>query len=287
MIGSPRPGRTVERSIQRYDGAAASRIDDTVVVEEPLEIRLTAGGATQTLAVTMRTPGNDFELAAGFLHNEGIVRAIDDIVEIAYCVDPALDVEQRYNIVTVTLRATELPDMTRFERHFTMNSACGVCGRANLEALRDAGVTPIADALRVSIETIYELPDTMREAQRVFETTGGLHAAALFSADGELLVAREDVGRHNAVDKLCGWALTNRRIPLSGHILCVSGRASYEILQKAAVARIPIVCSVSAPSSLALDVASEFNITLVGFVRGTKANVYNAAERIRKSDRPR
>jgi len=285
VIDSPRPGRTVERSIQRYEGATAHRVDDAIVVEEPLEIRLAAGGATQTLAVTMHTPGNDFELAAGFLHNEGIVRAIDDIVEIAYCVDPAIELEQRYNIVTVTLRAPELPDMTRFERHFTMNSACGVCGRASLEALRDAGLKPIVDDLRIAIEAIYGLPDNMREAQRVFETTGGLHAAALFNADGELLVAREDVGRHNAVDKLCGWALTNRRIPLSSHILCVSGRASYEILQKAAVARIPVVCSVSAPSSLAIDVASEFNITLVGFVRGTKANVYCGAERIGKGDR--
>ena len=280
MIDSPRPGRSVERSIQRYDGATARRIDDAIVVEEPLEIRLAAGNATQTLAVTMRTPGNDFELAAGFLHNEGIVRSIDDIVEIAYCVDPAVDVEQRYNIVTVTLRAPALPDMTRFERHFTMNSACGVCGRAHLEALREAGIAPIVDDVRIAIQTIYGLPDKMRVAQRTFETTGGLHAAALFSAAGELLVAREDVGRHNAVDKLCGWALTNRRIPLAAHILFVSGRASYEILQKAAVARMPIVGSVSAASSLAIDVAQEFNITLAGFVRGTKANVYSGAERI-------
>jgi len=275
-----RPGRSLERAIVRYDGNASRRADDAVVTEEPLEIRLLAGGATQSLAVTMRTPGNDFELAAGFLLGEGIVRAIDDIAEISYCLDPDIDADQRYNIVNVSLSAPRLPDMSRFERHFTMNSSCGICGRANLDALRDAGVTPIDDDTKVGIETIYSLPERMREAQRVFEATGGLHAAALFRADGEFVVAREDIGRHNAVDKLSGWALTNRRIPLAGHLLLVSGRASYEILQKAAVARIPIVCAVSAPSSLAIDLAAEFNITLVGFVRGTKANVYSATERI-------
>ena len=280
MIEPPRPGRSVERSIQRYDGAAAHGASDAIVVEEPLEIRLVAGGKTQTLAVTMRTPGNDFELAAGFLYGEGIVRATDDVVEIGYCVDPAIDAEQRYNIVNVSLRSNELPDMARFERHFTMNSSCGICGRASLEALRDAGVMPLDDDARVSIETMYGLPDKMRAAQRLFDTTGGLHAAALFTTGGELLAAREDVGRHNAVDKICGWALTNRRLPLAGRVLFVSGRASYEILQKAAVARIPIVCSVSAPSSLAIDLATEFNVTLVGFVRGTKANVYCAGERV-------
>ncbi len=280
MIDPPRPGRTVERGIRRYDGVATQRADDAIVVEEPLEIRLVAGGLTQTLAVTMRTPGNDFELAAGFLHGEGIVRGTDDIVEIGYCVDPGVEAEQRYNIVNVALRAAKLPDMARFERHFTMNSSCGICGRASLDALRDAGVTPIEDDARLSIETIYALPEKMRVAQRLFETTGGLHASALFTTDGVLLATREDIGRHNAVDKVCGWALTDRRMPLSGHVLLVSGRASYEILQKAAIARIPIVCSVSPPSSLAIDLAAEFNITLVGFVRGTKANVYSASERV-------
>jgi FdhD protein len=264
----------------RYDGTIAHRTDDAIVVEEPLEMRLLAGGKMQTLAVTMRTPGNDFELAAGFLHGEGIARAVDDIAEIGYCLDPEVDVEQRYNIVNVALRAATLPDMARFERHFTMNSSCGVCGKANIDALRDAGIEPLDDGTRIAMSTIYTLPDKMREAQRVFETTGGLHAAALFDANGELLIVREDVGRHNAVDKLVGWAFTNRRIPLGGHALFVSGRTSYEILQKAAVARIPIVCSVSAPSSLAIDLATQFNITLIGFVRGTKANVYSAGERV-------
>ena len=274
-----RPGRTVETSIVRYDGSHGARGYDSVVTEEPLELRLVAGAATQTLAITMRTPGNDFELAAGFVSGEGIVRSREQIVGVSYCVDPKIDAEQRYNIVNIELIASTLPDLTRFERHFTMNSSCGVCGRANLEALVDLGVEPLRDDVRVPIGRIYELPERMREAQRVFATTGGLHGAALFDVSGRTLAVREDVGRHNAVDKLAGWALLERR-SLSGSILFVSGRASYEILQKAAVARIPIVCAVSAPSSLAVDLARAFNITLAAFVRGERANIYSATERI-------
>jgi FdhD protein len=228
----------------------------------------------------MRTPGNDFELAAGFALNEGVVRSGADLLGVSYCIDPAVDAEQRYNIVNIELRHEALPDMTRFERHFTMNSSCGVCGRANLQALRDLGVEPVIDDVRVPVSTIYSLPEHMRQAQRVFESTGGLHAAALFDPNGNAVVAREDVGRHNAVDKLVGWGLMNGRVPFRGGILFVSGRASYEILQKAAVARIPVVCAVSAASSLAVDLAREFNITLLGFVRGTCANVYAGRERI-------
>jgi FdhD protein len=227
----------------------------------------------------MRTPGHDFELAAGFLRGEGIVTDRGQIASLSYCVDPAVDAEQRYNIVNVGLHAPSLPDMTRFERHFTMNSACGVCGRANLEALSELGVEPLRDGVRVAASTIYALPARMREAQRVFDATGGLHAAALFDTNGAIVAVREDVGRHNAVDKLSGLALMENR-SLAGHVLMVSGRASYEILQKAAVARIPVVCAVSAPSSLAVDLAREFNITLLGFVRGERANVYSAHERI-------
>jgi FdhD protein len=173
-----------------------------------------------------------------------------------------------------------LPDLARFERHFTMNSACGVCGRAQLESLRELGATPIDDDVRVVAPTLYALPDRMRAAQRVFATTGGLHAAALFDERGEAIAAREDVGRHNAVDKLIGWSLLQGRLPLRRSILMVSGRASYEILQKSAMARIPVVCAVSAPSSLAVDLAREFNVTLVGFLRGDRANVYAASYRI-------
>jgi FdhD protein len=274
-----RPGRTVETAIVRYDERTSVRTFDRVVTEEPLELRLLAGTTTQTLAVTMRTPGNDFELAAGFVSSEGIVCARGEIAEISYCIDPAIDAAQRYNIVNIELTASALPDVSRFERHFTINSSCGVCGRANLEALADLGVEPLHDDLRVPITLLYEMPDRMRAAQRVFSSTGGLHAAALFDAAGNAIAAREDVGRHNAVDKLAGWALLEGR-NLAGHIMFVSGRASYEILQKAAVARIPIVCAVSAPSSLAVDLARAFNITLAGFVRGSHANIYSAGERI-------
>ena len=275
-----RPGRTVETSIERLDGETTKRSYDRVVTEEPLELRLIAGGVTQTLAVTMRTPGNDFELAAGFVVSEGIVKQRDELAAVSYCIDPEIDVEQRYNIVNIELTSAQMPDASRFERHFTMNSSCGVCGRANLDALRDAGITPVSDDTNLSRSVLYSLPDRMREAQRVFAATGGLHAAALFRPDGKLVALREDIGRHNAVDKLTGWSLMENAFPLSGHILMVSGRASYEILQKAAVARIPIIVAVSAPSSLAVDLARTFNITLAGFTRGTRTNVYSACERI-------
>lgn len=275
-----RAGRTTEATVISYDGSAHRRVHDTVVTEEPLELRLVAGGQTQTLAVTMRTPGNDFELASGFVWSEGIVRSPREIAEITYCVDPDIDAEQRYNIVNVALSSAVLPDLARFERHFTMNSSCGVCGRANLDALRDLGVTPVVSDARVTIDLVYSLPDRMREAQRVFASTGGLHAAALFDAQGNALAVREDVGRHNAVDKIVGWGVLAGGFPQAAAMLMVSGRASYEILQKAAVARIPIVASVSAPSSLAVDLARDFNITLAGFVRGTRANVYSCSERI-------
>jgi len=229
----------------------------------------------------MRTPGNDFDLAAGFLYGEGIVTSRGEIAELTYCLDSAIDADQRYNIVTIELRASlDAARLARFERHFTMNSSCGVCGRAQLESLRDLGATPVDDDVQVSVATLYALPDRMREAQRVFETTGGLHAAALFDEHGQAIAIREDVGRHNALDKVVGWALLNGRLPLRRCIVMVSGRASYEILQKAVMARVAVVASVSAPSSLAVDLAREFNVTLAGFVRGERANLYSAPERI-------
>lgn len=275
-----RAGRTTEVDVFAVEGVCAKRKHDTVVTEEPLEIRLAAGGVTRTLAITMRTPGNDFELAAGFVYGEGIVRARDEIAGITYCLDPAVDPDQRYNIVNVELASGSLPDLDRLERHFTTSSACGVCGRAQLDSLRDLGVEPLDDDVAVDTATLYVLPERMREAQRVFESTGGLHAAALFDENGVVKTVREDVGRHNAVDKLVGWGLLDARLPYSRSILVASGRAGYEILQKSAVARIPVVCSVSAPSSLAVDLAREFNITLVGFLRGERANVYAGSERI-------
>jgi FdhD protein len=277
-----RPGRSVEAEVVALDEERRTRKNDEVVTEEPLELRLATGAATRTLAVTMRTPGNDFELAAGFVYNEAIVKRRDEIAGLTYCVDASVDPDQQYNIVTIELRSTaQLPDLARFERHFTINSSCGVCGRAQLESLRALGAAPIEDDLRLPASVLYALPERMRQAQRLFAATGGLHAAALFDERGEPLAVREDVGRHNAVDKLVGWALLAARLPLRRSTLMVSGRASYEILQKAVMAGIAVVASVSAPSSLAVELAREFNVTLAGFVRGSRANLYAAPERIR------
>ncbi|HEY2553611.1 MAG TPA: formate dehydrogenase accessory sulfurtransferase FdhD [Candidatus Cybelea sp.] len=276
-----RPGRSVEGDVLALEGAKRTRKRDEIVTEEPLELRLGEGAAMRTLAITMRTPGNDFELAAGFLYDEGIVRSRDDIAEITYCLDPALDPQQQYNVVTIECRAgTIAGDLSRFERHFTIGSACGVCGRAQLDSLRDLGIKPIDDDIAIDPALLYELPERMRAAQRVFASTGGLHAAALFDENGDVVAVREDVGRHNAVDKLVGWGLLNGRLPFARCILLVSGRASYEILQKSLMARIPVVGSVSAPSSLAVDLAREFDVTLAGFVRGHRANLYAGAQRV-------
>ena len=275
-----RRGRTVEARVLALDGFQRAAKDDRVVTEEPLEIRLTAAAEVKTLAVTMRTPGNDFELAAGFVFSERIVHARDEIAQLTYCLDAGIDPDQRYNIVSIELVRAGLPALDRLERRFAAGSACGVCGRAHLDSLRELGVTPIDDGVQIAADLLYSLPSRMREAQRIFESTGGLHAAALFDERGEAIVVREDVGRHNAVDKLAGWGLLNGKLPFTRRILMVSGRAGYEILQKSAVARIPIVCSVSAPSSLAVDLAREFNITLAGFVREGRANIYSGGDRI-------
>jgi FdhD protein len=275
-----RPGPTVEASVVVIeDGRAASR-EDRLATEEPLEIRLRAGSERRTVAITMRTPGNDFELVAGFLHNEGVVTELADLRGMSYCLSDEVDPDQQYNIVNVELASAGLPALDRLERHFTTTSACGVCGKANLDALHLRGVRPLAGDVLVDAATIVALPEKLRAKQRVFETTGGLHAAALFDRSGSLVAVREDVGRHNALDKLIGWAILNRR-PLGESLVLVSGRSSYEIVQKALAAGIPIVCSVSAPSSLAVDVAREFGVTLVGFLRGSRFNVYTHASRIR------
>ncbi|GAB4439615.1 MAG: formate dehydrogenase accessory sulfurtransferase FdhD [Chloroflexi bacterium OHK40] len=261
------------------DGRLRPRRDD-LAVEEPLEIRLKASGQSRRVAVTMRTPGSDFELAAGFLFAEGVIAGREALDRIVYCVDEDQDGEQRFNIVSVELRATALPDLTGLERHFTIGSACGVCGRAGLDALRARGCAPLAGGPTLRPELIAALPGRLRDAQGLFGATGGLHAAALFDASGVLLAAREDVGRHNAVDKLVGWALLQGRLPLADVALLVSGRASYEIVQKALAAGIPIVCAVSAPSSLAVSLARSFGLTLVGFLRGERFNVYAGVERV-------
>jgi FdhD protein len=253
---------------------------DTLATEEPMEIRLLTGGERQTVAVTMRTPGADFELAAGFLYGEGIVKSPDDIAKISYCVDSDLDAAQQYNIVNVELRGGREYDLRPLERHFYTSSACGVCGKASLEQLELRGCPVVLPGPEVSAETLYSLPEKLREAQGLFDATGGLHAAALFDAEGNLLALREDVGRHNATDKLVGWALLENRLPLSGHLVMVSGRSSFEILQKCLTAGVPFVCAISAPSSLAVDVAKEFGMTLVGFLRDRRFNVYAGHERV-------
>ncbi|ARV60457.1 sulfurtransferase FdhD [Nostocales cyanobacterium HT-58-2] len=258
-------------------GQVRSR-QDQLTTEEPLEIRLVS--PHRTLAVTMRTPGADFELTAGFLYSEGVISCKKDIQRMSYCLDESVDGEQRYNIVNVTLREDLNPDLQPLERHFYTTSACGVCGKASLEALRLRGCPVILPEPIVTAEIIYDLPDKLRAAQGIFNSTGSLHAAALFDSQGQLLNLHEDVGRHNALDKLIGSALLNEQLPLSHHIVMVSGRSSFEILQKCTTAGVPIVCSVSAPSSLAVSVAKEFGITLIGFLRGERFNVYTGLERI-------
>lgn len=278
-------GRTAVR-VRALKGAAAHDADDVVATEEPLEIRIADGilGALPTaVALTMRTPGDpdDVELALGFLHGEGIVASTADVAHATYCLDPDLTAEQRWNVVTVTLAPGRTAgDLDRLERHFTTTSACGVCGKARLDQLTLDGYRPLPPGPTIAPSTLYALPDRLRAAQGLFADTGGLHAAGLFDAAGTLVAAREDVGRHNAVDKLVGWALREGRLPLSRHVLLVSGRASFEILQKALAAGIPIVCAVSAPSSLAVAVAERFGMTLVGFLRGERGNVYAGAGRV-------
>lgn len=276
-----RRGSKTHARVRTFEDGRMRVRSDVLATEEPMEIRLVTGEKTQTVAVTMRTPGADFELATGFLYGEGIVGSRDDILKISYCVDPEVDSEQQYNIINVTLRGNKEYDLRALERHFYTTSACGVCGKASLEQLEIRGCPVVPPGPQVSARTITSLPDKLRESQGLFDATGGLHAAALFSADGDLIALREDVGRHNATDKLIGWAMLEGRLPLHDHVVMVSGRSSFEILQKSVTAGAPIVCAVSAPSSLAVDVARQFNVTLVGFLRNNRFNVYNGADRIR------
>ena len=278
--GRARRGSKTKTRVRVVENGHMRVRPDTLATEEPMEIRLVGGGARQTVAVTMRTPGADFELAAGFLYGERIMNSPEEIAKISYCVDSDLDAEQQYNIVNVELRGNREYDLRPLERHFYTTSACGVCGKASLEQLELRGCPVIAPGPEVSAATIYSLPGKLREAQGLFDATGGLHAAALFDAEGELVALREDVGRHNATDKLLGWAFLEGRLPLRDHAVMVSGRSSFEILQKCLAAGVPIVCAISAPSSLAVDVAREFGMTLVGFLRGNRFNVYAGSERI-------
>ncbi|MFH8586851.1 formate dehydrogenase accessory sulfurtransferase FdhD [Streptomyces celluloflavus] len=274
-------GRVTERRlvIRIRDGAVSTR-PDTLVAEEPLEIRL--GG--KPLAITMRTPGDDFALAAGFLVSEGVLGSADELANIVYCAGATEDGSNTYNVVDVRLApGVPVPDIT-LERNVYTTSSCGLCGKASLDAVRTTArwsLDTAADAMPpIEPETLAALPDRLRAAQRVFDRTGGLHAAGLFTTDGELLDLREDVGRHNAVDKIVGRALQQGLLPLSSCVLMVSGRASFELAQKAVMAGIPVLAAVSAPSALAVDLATEAGLTLVGFLRGTSMNVYAGDHRL-------
>jgi FdhD protein len=272
-------------SVQVVDGMNVRERLDDLAVEEPLEIRLLRGGVAKPLAVTMRTPGSDFELAAGFLYAEGIVRHRGEIERMGYCTAPEVNPKREqtpYHTVNVHLRGGMKLDSPLLERHFVVSSACGVCGKASLEALKIREHPEINRGVAVDSGVITSLPEALRASQKVFARTGGLHAAAAFTLAGELLEVREDVGRHNAVDKLIGWALLEGELPFAEHILLVSGRSSFEIMQKALMAGFPIVCAVSAPSSLAVRLAREFGLTLIGFLRQGRFNIYAHPDRVRR-----
>jgi FdhD protein len=274
-------GRVTSRRLASYITArTVVRRPETIVVEEPLEIRVNGTAIT----VTMRTPGSDVELAQGFLFTEGLIKRRSDIHSVRYCHGAGDDGLNTYNVLDVTLAAgVELPavDITR---NFYMTSACGVCGKASLDAVRLASMyIPGDDPCTVTATTLAAMPAELRAAQKVFKSTGGLHGAALLRTDGRLLVAREDVGRHNAVDKVIGWALEHNAVPLTGTVLLVSGRVSFELTQKAVMAGVPILAAVSAPSSLAVELAAESGLTLVAFLRGESMNVYTCPTRVTHS----
>lgn len=278
------PRRRIARlRVTRLREGSPSTRQDVVAVEEPLEIRVRFADGdewrTRSVSVTMRTPGDDFELAAGFLFAEGLVADRRDIQEISYC---SGDEQQEYNLLEVRLAPGASFDAGLLNRNFYMTSSCGVCGKASLEAIEVQGCAPIADgAMSVRADVLTGLPDALRVAQPVFEKTGGIHASALFDVEGRLLALREDVGRHNALDKLIGREFLSGRLPLADRIVLVSGRTSFELLQKATMAGVPVVVAVGAPSSLAVELARRFNVTLVGFTRATGFNVYAGRARVR------
>jgi len=275
-------------AIKKVQGALHADADDLLAVEEPLEIRLGYGPADdrkqKSISVTMRTPGHDFELAAGFLYTEGVISGMDDVALIKYC--SALNtVEDHDNIVRVELHETVTFDMTSLQRNFYTTSSCGVCGKASIEAVRTLINKKSGRPMQVSKALLISLPQRLRAGQHVFEHTGGLHASALFDTSGALVLVREDVGRHNALDKVIGAALAQssdagKNFSLDQYILLLSGRASFELIQKAAMAGIGAVCAVGAPSSLAVSLAKESGMTLIGFLRENRFNIYSGQERI-------
>lgn len=281
MNPAERPSKQIE--MLAVVGDSAERRVDQLAIEEPLEIRLAfgpvGGRSEQSISITMRTPGHDAKLAAGFLFGEGIIAASRDIEKIRHCGPPRE--EGSFNTLRVELRSDVPVDLDRLKRHFYTTSSCGVCGKSSLEALevKSAPLAP-AERFRLSAAAIHQLPTKLRESQAVFEQTGGLHAAALFDAAGQIIEIREDVGRHNAVDKLVGSQLLAGQIPIADRGLLVSGRASFELMQKAIVAGIPLLAAVGAPSSLAVELARRTGATLIGFLRDKRFNVYSGEQRI-------
>jgi FdhD protein len=263
--------------VSEWDDGRVVRKEDYLAAEEPLEIRV----GDHPLSVTMRTPGHDLELSAGFLFTEGLVTKREQIVSLENVVGDGET--NRGNVVRAVLAPESAPDFEKMRRHFFAASSCGICGKASIDAVRSRSLEPPNPDFRLDAEVLLRLPDALRASQAVFGRTGGLHAAALFDAKGELLVLREDIGRHNAVDKVIGWALLENRVPLREAVLLVSGRGGFEIVQKAIVAGLPIVASVSAPSSLAVQLAREFRLTLIGFLRGRRFVIYAGEERIKQS----
>ena len=293
MANQPTGATDLSRSVhirtQKLRSGQLVEAPDVVATEEPLEIRIVAPSelsavpASTRVSVTMRTPGNDFELAAGFLFTEGILASPEDIAEIQYATD--LPDDQRGNVVNVVLAPSVFFDPTGLQRNFYTTSSCGVCGKGSLEALVVQGCTPPTGRTElVAADTLCRLPETLRQAQNVFDETGGLHAAGLFDSEGALLALHEDVGRHNALDKLVGGRFLAGEVPLSERLLLVSGRTSFELLQKAAMAGLPVVAGVGAPSSLAVDTARAFGVTLIGFLKRDTFNIYSAPQRVHVHD---
>ncbi|WP_179791992.1 formate dehydrogenase accessory sulfurtransferase FdhD [Actinomycetospora corticicola] len=268
---------TVRRPVVRVRERGVSRRPDALAAEEPLEIRIEG----KPLAVTMRTPGHDVELVHGFLLTEGVITSADDIATARYCDSVDDTGRNTYNVLDLALAPGVAPPDDSVERRFYTTSSCGVCGKASLDAVRTrTAFSPADDPVTIDAEVLFGLPDALRAAQKVFDSTGGLHGAGLFRADGTLLAVREDVGRHNAVDKVVGHALLSGSVPAAGTVLMVSGRASFELTQKAVMAGIPALAAVSAPSSLAAEMAEDAGMTLVGFLRGRSMNIYAGASRV-------
>jgi FdhD protein len=263
--------------VTRWNAGSLSEQPDELAVEEPLEIRVRG----KAISVTMRTPGHDAELAAGFLLSEGLIHRSGDVLRIEPC-----DRNEEGNLLNVVLAPQVHVDFAKLTRHVFASTSCGLCGKATIDAIR-ATFPRVESDVVIDAATIAQMPQTMRQTQQTFERTGGLHAAAIFDASGKMLVLREDVGRHNAVDKVLGWALLNGKLPLDRHVLLVSGRSSFEIMQKSLSAALPIVAAVSAPSSLAVEFADESGQTLIGFLREQRMNVYTHVRRIRFAGKPK